>query len=353
MITAIKSLNRDARRIGTLPLRPLPVLQTEQSKESIKYESILCRHRRRPKGRQDGNSAMISLFLEQPLRLAAQAAARAERRRHLPAARRAGGAADARRRRQRGGRDSRHCDHAVAGRTGVERYRLGCLRARLGRTQTARPECLGALAGRVDARLFPRQTGHAGARLGYGDRAGRRVGLGRAARASSASCRSASSSSRRSATAAKASWSRRLSPDSGQSQVAELQGPARLRSRRSCRADARRAPEKNSRSRSTRRPWKRSRPRRARHSIAASWPRSSRRRRRSNGGAMRASDLAAHRTDWVKPLEHGLSRLHAARDPAERPGHRGVDCARHPRALRLALASRWTAPTACTCRSRR
>ena len=49
----------------------------------------------------------------------------------------------------------------------------------------------------------------------------------------------------------------------------------------------------------------------------------------------------------------GLSRLHAARDPAQRPGHRGADRARHPRELRLALASRWTAPTACTCRSRR
>jgi gamma-glutamyltranspeptidase/glutathione hydrolase len=32
----------------------------------------------------------------------------------------------------------------------------------------------GALAHRVDARLFPRQIGNAGARMGYGDRAGRR-----------------------------------------------------------------------------------------------------------------------------------------------------------------------------------
>ena len=123
-----------------------------------------------------------SFFLEQPLRLAAQAAARAKRRRHLPAARRAGGAADARRRRQRGGRDPRHRDHLDAGRAGVERHRLGCLRARLGRAQAARPERLGALAGRVDARLLPRQGGDAGARLGHGHRAGLRLGVGRDAR---------------------------------------------------------------------------------------------------------------------------------------------------------------------------
>ncbi len=34
----------------------------------------------------------------------------------------------------------------------------------------------------------------------------------------------------------------------------------------------------------------------------------------------------------------GLSRLHAARDPAQRPGNRGADRARHPRELRPALA---------------
>ena len=49
----------------------------------------------------------------------------------------------------------------------------------------------------------------------------------------------------------------------------------------------------------------------------------------------------------------GLSRLHAARDPAQRPGHRGADRARHPRATSTCARTRWTAPTACTCRSRR
>jgi gamma-glutamyltranspeptidase/glutathione hydrolase len=68
----------------------------------------------------------------------------------------------------------------------------------------------------------------------------------------------------------------------------------------------------------------------------------------------------------------GLPRLHGARDPAQRPGHRGADRARHPRALRhevdpagfaesfhiqieaqkLAFAMRSpTSPTSTTCRS--
>ena len=86
------------------------------------------------------------------------------------------------RRRQRGGCDPRDRHHADAGRAGVERHRLGCLRHRLGRQETARPERLGALAGGVDARLLRRQQGHARARLGRGHRAGLRLGLGRAAR---------------------------------------------------------------------------------------------------------------------------------------------------------------------------
>ena len=53
------------------------------------------------------------------------------------------------------------------------------------------------------------------ARLGYGHRAGRRVGVGRDCTASSASCRFVNYSSRRSATAARASSSRRPSRGSG------------------------------------------------------------------------------------------------------------------------------------------
>ena len=66
-----------------------------------------------------------------------------------------------------------------------------------------------------------------------------------------------------------------------QAQVDKLKDFSPASPRRSCREDARRAPEKNSRSRNMPRPWKKSPPRRARHSIAASWPQSSRRRRRN------------------------------------------------------------------------
>src|SRR4029434_7803958 len=46
--------------------RPLSMLQTEHAKESIKYECILGRHRRRPKGRRDGNSAMTTFSWNNP-----------------------------------------------------------------------------------------------------------------------------------------------------------------------------------------------------------------------------------------------------------------------------------------------
>jgi len=59
---------------------------------------------------------------------------------------------------------------------------------------------------------------------------------------------------------------------------------------------------------------------------------------KKQGGAMRASDLAAHKSDWGEAARDGLSRLYAARDPAQRPGHRRADGARHARALRPALA---------------
>ncbi len=80
---------------------------------------------------------------------------------------------------------------------------------------------------------------------------------GSSSRASSASCRSRSSSSRRSATAAKASWSRRSSRGSGRA-GAELQGPARLR--RGLPAGRPRAARRarGSLSRSMRRRWSRS-----------------------------------------------------------------------------------------------
>ena len=201
---------------------------------------------------------------------------------HLAAARRAGGAADARRRRQRGGRDPRHRDHADAGRAGVQRHRLGRLRASSG---TARKLHGLNASGRSPAAWTPEyfrgKAASAGARLGFGHRAGLRLGVGGAARQVRQAAVPRSSSSRRSATAARASWSRRPSPGSGQAQVAEAEGPARLR--RGVPAGRTRAARRRKVqcSRNMPRRWKRSPPRRARRSIAASSPRRSRRTRRS------------------------------------------------------------------------
>ena len=49
----------------------------------------------------------------------------------------------------------------------------------------------------------------------------------------------------------------------------------------------------------------------------------------------------------------GLPRPHAARDPAQRPGHRGADRARHPAALRPRRAAGRRRRPRSTCRSRR
>ena len=49
-------------------------------------------------------------------------------------------------------------------------------------------------------------------------------------------------------------------------------------------------------------------------------------RRRDDGGRPRR----ATQPEWVEPIGHRLRRPHAARDPAERAGHRGADRARHP-----------------------
>ena len=277
-----------------------------------------------------------SLFLEQPLRLAAQAAARAERRRHLPAARRAGGAADARRRRQRGGRDPRHRDHAVAGRAGVERHRLGCLRARLGRTQTARPERFGALAGRVDARLLPRQTGHAGARLGHDHRAGRRIGMGRDARQVR---QAAVPQALRAGDPLRPRRLSGLADDRGTVAVPgrQAEGPARLRPgvpagrtraarRRKIRVQETRLGPGKDRGHEGQGLLSRRAGRKARGGGEETRRRAA--RVRLGGAPARLGEAA----------RDGLSRLHAARDPAQRPGHRGADRARHPRQLRLALA---------------
>ena len=200
---------------------------------------------------------------------------------------------------------------------------------------------------------FRGKSGNAGARLGHGHRAGRRVGLGRAARQVRQAAVRASCSSRRSATAAKASWSRRPSPGSGQVPGRQAQGPARLR--RGVPAGRTRAARRRKiRVQETcRGPGKDRGDARARHSIAASSPQSSRLRAKKHGGALRASDLAAHRPDWVKPLEMDYRGYTLHEIPPNGQGIAALIALGILEQLRPALASRWTAPTACTCRSRR
>ncbi len=76
--------------------------------------------------------------------------------------------------------------------------------------------------------------------------------------------------------------------------------------------------------------------------------------RRADGeGPRRLLGLACSRHGWVGTVSQGLPRLHSARDPAERPGHRGADRARHPRAHAVSPTTRSTAPTGSTTASRR
>ena len=58
---------------------------------------------------------------------------------------------------------------------------------------------------------------------------------------------------------------------------------------------------------------------------------------------MTAADFAAYRPEWVEPIGKALPRPHAARDPAERAGHRGADRAGHPVATSTCAACRPTA----------
>ena len=341
------------RRIGTLPLRPLPVLQTEQSKESIKYESILCRHRRRPKGRQDGNSAMTPFSWNNPYAwprkpllaqnvvatsqpLAAQAG--------LQMLAAGGNAVDA---------ILATAITLIAGRAGVQRHRLGRLRASSGtarklhglnasgrspaawtpdyfrgkQAMPARgwdtvtvPGCVSAwveLHGKFGKLPFAEAV-RAGDRL----RPRRLPGL----------------ADHRGAVGRRRSPSSRTSPASP---------------RRSCRADAPPRAGRNIQvSRTTRA---------ALEKIAATKGKAFYRGELAEKleAARRSRAARCARPTWPRTARlgeaarDGLPRLHAARDPAQRPGHRRADGARHPGATSTCARTRSTAPTACTCRSRR
>ena len=207
--------------------------------------------------------------------------------------------------------------------------------------RAARPERLGPLARGWTPERFARPERDAEARLGLGHRAGLRVGLGRAVgNVRQAAVRGAVRAGDR-LRAATATWCRRRSRGCGQARCRELKtqpGFAEAfmprRPRAASRASSFVFPTQARDARSAS-------PRRSGEAFyAASSPNASPRTRRQHGGAMTTDDSPRTRADWVEPIAHRLSRLHAARDPAQRPGHRGADRARHPRALRPAQRCR-------------
>ena len=118
---------------------------------------------------------------------------------------------------------------------------------------------------------------------------------------------------------------------SGRAQVAELQEPARLRRGLPAGRPRAQAGERFTFPAARRGAASRSPRPRARPSTAASSPSAS---QRIAQAARRRDDAqpTSPRTSPTgsTPIAHGLPRLHAARDPAERPGHRRADGARHP-----------------------
>ena len=223
---------------------------------------------------------------------------------------------------------------------------------RVGRQAAARPQRLGPLAGSLDAGVLSRRP-VPGARLEHRHAFPAASRPGPRCTPAGAGCRSRSSSSARSATGARVSSSRPPSPANGRS---------RCRSSRTSLASRRRSCP------TVEPPAAGQRFKFPEHAADAGDDRShgrqgvlSGRARREDGGPLRrerrrddaTADMAAHKPDWVEAARDGLPRLHAARDPAQRPGDRRADRARHAGALRPALACRSTPPTACTCRSRR
>ena len=217
-----------------------------------------------------------------------------------------------------------------------------------------RPQRLGPRAGGVDARSASRAGGDARARLGHRHDSRRRVGLGRAV----AALRRAAL--RRPVRARDPLRARRLrgvagrrremgaapSPhmprDLGWSEHFLPRGRAptpgeRFVERRAGAHARRRSPQPT-----------------ARRSTAASSRSDGRARAAAHGGAHALDDFATH----TRRLGRRRSRcdyrgVDGARDPAQRPGHRRADGARHPRELRPRGACRRTAPPRSTCRSRR
>ena len=223
----------------------------------------------------------------------------------------------------------------TSGRAGQQRPGQRCLLHPVGRQAAARPQRLRPRAGRLDARLLPAQVRRrrrraAAARHRLGHRAGCRRQLGRAVRAlRQAAFRRPDGAGHRDRRA------RLPGAAGGAAEVgrghADAAVAARLRARPSCPGAARRRSASCSAFRPRRARCRPSPRPRATPSTAARSPQAiekfSRGQRRQPQGA--ATSPPASR-EWVDADRAGLPRLHAARDPAQRPGHRGADRAGHP-----------------------
>ena len=273
----------------------------------------------------------------------------------LAAAGRAGGAAHAAARRQRRRRGARDGDHADRGRADRQRHRQRRLRHRLGR-QAARPERVGPLAGGLDAGALRRPRRHAAAQGWDSVTVPGAVSAwvepvasasascpSRAVRAGDRLCarrlpglagdRRSSGRPAPSATGRPAGLRRAFLPTAARPRPASVfRCPAMPRTLETDRRDARREPSTAASSAE----------RIAAHRAAS-------RRRRST-----TEDLAAHRERLGRHRSRtGFRGARAARDSAERPGHRRADGAGHPASTSASTTWLDEPGDACTCRSRR
>ena len=278
----------------------------------------------------------------QSLSLRPHPGVRAQRRVDLAPAGRAGRPAHPAAGRQRGRRRDRHGGRHDAGRAGQQRPGQRCLRDPLGRRATPWPQCLGSGAPGLDARVLPQEVwrwrpGAPDARHRLGHRAGRRARLGRPEQAlRQAAIRRPVRTRHRhrrarlpGATGGAAEVGRRHADPAG---AAGLRPglPALGPGARGGRAV----------------PLRRRRAGAAGHRADRGRGLLQRRDRPRAGEVLRRAGRRAHgRGPGGLPAGMGdadLARLswpHAARDPAQRPGHRRADRAGHPGEVRHGVAA--------------